>query len=234
MTKNMITTFPTPCFRAPEASRSTRSIPRRSKGSSRGGLVGTVASSPDERIFEFESGLEKILFYLLFAMPDLHDLWDQPPPIIYCDARGKRRTHHPDCLATLASGKRILYAVKPEARVEKTGFRETLRHIRAATPLSYADDVLLFTDRSFTRTEALNAARLHDFGRVADPEAERVLRDALTTITTPSSIADLCDQTGLGGRGFRAAFRLIFAGVARAVDPGEITRSTRILPEARQ
>ena len=63
----------------------------------------------------YESKREQEGLYLLLARPDVVDIWDQPPPVFYHDANGRKRSHTFDFLITLSSGKRIAIAVKPDA-----------------------------------------------------------------------------------------------------------------------
>ncbi|WP_421702753.1 hypothetical protein [Aliiroseovarius sp.] len=170
----------------------------------------------------------KVLF-LLMAMIDAWDLWEQPPRIRYLDAERRPTWAFYDFLLTKRDGSKTAVAIKPAAVVEATGFRQELELIRASTPLNFADDVALVTDRSFTASEARNAERLHDFRRHPDQEADQIVADKLTDLGAEVTIGDLASSTGLDGRGFRAAFRLIYSGVARVLDAGDITPQTRII-----
>ncbi|WP_156113474.1 hypothetical protein [Paracoccus sanguinis] len=115
------------------------------------------------------------MFFLLAARPDTYDIQEQPPAITYTDKYGRARNHHFDFLLAQRNGLRLAIAVKSAGIVERRGFREELKLIRAATPLSFAKEVVLVTDRSFSRAEALNAERLHEFRRVPDPDADAAI-----------------------------------------------------------
>lgn len=194
---------------------------------------GGPSGSPP-RLRYFESKREQDVLYLLLARPDVVDVWDQPPLVSYRDATGRRRNHTFDFLITLTDGRRIAIAVKPEAIVERTGFRETLQLIRASTPLSFANEVVLITERSYTPSDARNAQKLHDFRRTPDPEAEEVIGALVQDVNGPTTIAELVQASGLGGRAFRAAFKAIYAGLLRALDAGDILPTTRITMEVTQ
>lgn len=223
-----------PSFTRPLPSRATRKPPARSKSSSRGQVPSQTAADSRPRLRHVESKGELSALYLLLARPDVVDVWDQPPPVSYRDATGRRRSHTFDFLISLTDGRRIAIAVKPEAIVERTGFRETLRLIRAATPLSYAHEVVLITERSYTPSAARNAQKLHDFRRTPDPEAEEAIGALVQDLKGPTTIAELVEATGLGGRAFRAAFKAIYAGLLRVLDAGDILPSTRIISEIAQ
>ena len=220
-----------PAFSRPLSSRATRTPPPRSRASSRGHIPSRTAADASLRLRHFESKLEQNVLYLLLARTDVVDIWDQPPPVSYADSRGNRHTHVFDYLVTLADGRRVAIAVKPSAIAERRNLRETLTLIRAATPLTYAHEVVLVTERSYTPAAARNAQKLHEFRRAADPEADDAVTRLIAILNGPTTIAELVAQSGLEGRAFRAVFRAIFAGFLRALDPGDILPSTMIAPE---
>lgn len=182
----------------------------------------------------FESKLEQRVLHLLLARPDIHDIWDQPPAISYETTGGRQRQHVFDYLITLTSGRRIAIAVKPAALAARPRFRSEFALIRAATSLAFAHHVALVTDRSFTSSAARNAARLHEFRRSLDPEADSRVQSIINSLTGETTIAEIVSLSGLTGRGFRAVFRAIYAGYARALDQGDIEPTTRIVREVAQ
>ncbi|MGJ8595874.1 TnsA endonuclease N-terminal domain-containing protein [Sulfitobacter sp.] len=169
------------------------------------------------------------VLYLLLARPDIWDLREQIQRLPYCNSEGQSKGAVYDFLVTLRCGRRVAIAVKPAAIVERSGFRQELELIRAATPLSLAHDVVLVTDRSFTPAEARNAERLHEFRRFPDADADKIILDLLRWLNTETTIAELVKPTGLGGRGFRAAFRLLCMGAAKTLEVGDISPQTRIV-----
>ena len=215
-------------FRRPAASRATRIPSARSKASSRGIITAQLPADDHPRKFWFESKLEQRVFFLLAARPDTYDIQEQPPAITYTDKQGRARNHHFDFRLTQRTGLRLAVAVKSAGMVERRGFREELQLIRAATPLSFAKEVVLVTDRSFSRAEALNAERLHEFRRVPDPDADAAIAALLADLTTDTTIASLVEASRMEGRGFRATFRAIYAGLARPLAAGVIQPSTLI------
>lgn len=211
-------------------SRATRRPPARSRASCRGTISARLHGQPHSRKLIFESHLELQVLHLLLARPDVVDIWDQPPSICYIDGEGRAKDHFFDFLITLQSDERFALAVKPAAIVERRAFRPELQRIREATPFDFADEVLLVTDRSFTSAEARNAERLHEFRRHPDPEADAAILDVLQSLTSERTIAECVEASRLEGRGFRAAFRALYSGAARALDMGDIQPNTRILP----
>ena len=182
----------------------------------------------------FESLLEMKVLHLLLARPDIWDLWEQPERIRYVDADGTTKLTFFDFLITLRCGRKIAIAVKPAAIVEGTGFRQELELIRASTPLSFADDVVLVTDRSFTPADARNAERLQEFRRTPDEEADEIITELLRGLRSETTIAALVASSGLDGRGFRAAFRAIYSGSARLVTEGDISPKSEVMSEGFQ
>lgn len=217
-------------FRRALASRSNRRINPRGR-SGRGAIVCRLPNWQFDRRVIFESILEMHVLLLLLARRDTIDLWEQRGPIRYTDAHDATRHTYFDFVVKLACGKMLAIAVKPAAIVEEHGFRQELELIKAATPLSFADDVVLVTDRSFTPAEARNAQRLHEFRRYPDVEADAAIASLLADLDTPTTIADLVQKSGLDGRGFRAAFRALFTGQAKVLNVGDITPQTMITAE---
>ncbi|MBK4218081.1 Tn7 transposase TnsA N-terminal domain-containing protein [Paracoccus caeni] len=216
-------------FSRPRPSRATRKPAARSKASSRGLITGQTKADPIPRLHHFESKLEQAVLFLLLARRDVMDIREQPPAIQYLDAHGRTRIHTFDFLVTLDDGRRIAIDVKPAAIAERNGFRNTLKFIRAATPLSFADDIVLVTERSFCPSTARNAEKLHDFRRTKDGDADMAVADLISNMSDPMSIAELVQKSGLGGRAFRAAFRAIYAGLLRTLDAGDILPVTRVM-----
>jgi len=215
-------------FSPPQNSKATRKIPVRSKASSRGIVVAQLPADSNPRRIQYESKLEHHILHLLLARRDVHDIWDQPPGITFRDAKGHVRLHFYDYLVRFRDSRRIALAIKPFEICQRTGFREYLRYVRAATDVSYAHEVVLVTDRSYRRVDALNAERLHFFRRHADDEADRIVAQVAQNLTVPTSIEDLVVAAELGERGFAAAFRAIYTGVLCRLDDGEITPQSHV------
>ncbi len=138
----------TQTFVAPLPSRATRKPPARSKASTRGLIAARTKSDPHLRTRYTESTKEQDAFFIFLARHDVLDVWEQPTFVTYHDDAGHRCRHVFDFRVILMDGRKIAVAVKPYALVERYNFRHTLSLIRAATPLSFADEVVLVTERS--------------------------------------------------------------------------------------
>lgn len=145
--------------RAPEPSRASRDVVRRSKASLRGSMIATLPAYERPRVIQFESMLEYRFLCLTLLRPDIHDILEQPPAILYRRADGSTARHVFDFLITLTNGERIAVAIKPAGRVIRRDFITELRHIAAAMPKHFAHRVRLVTDEQLNRRAAAEAAR---------------------------------------------------------------------------
>lgn len=131
----------------------------------------------------------------------------------------------------LADGLRYAVAIKPIDHVEKYDFDLKLRYVRAALPDAFADEVILMSEADFTRAQALNAQRYHEFTKKADTEADDQIVRTTYEQPAPTFLEDLIASSGLGRRGFRAAFRAIIEGKIKPLSHGKIGMRTLVSPE---
>jgi hypothetical protein len=146
-------------YRAPEPSRATRDVVRRSKASLRGSMIAKLPAFERPRVIQFESMLEYRFLCLMLVRPDVLDIQEQPPAIRYRRADGSEASHVFDFLVTLIGGKRIAVAIKPAERVIQRDFITELHHVAAATPKHFANRIKLVTDEQLDRRAAAEAAR---------------------------------------------------------------------------
>jgi hypothetical protein len=146
-------------YRAPEPSRASRDVVRRSKASLRGSVMAMLPAFERPRMIQYESLLELLFLCLMLLRPDVHDILEQPPAIRYRRADGTTASHVFDFLVTLTSGERIAVAIKPAERVIQRDFITELRHVAAATPKHFANRIKLVTDEQLDRRAAAEAAR---------------------------------------------------------------------------
>ncbi|MEX0319039.1 MAG: Tn7 transposase TnsA N-terminal domain-containing protein [Ruegeria sp.] len=201
---------------SPETSRATRGIPRRSTHSSRGGVVMQLPGQNRPRVVQFESKLEQRVLFLLLANPAVTNVWEQPQFISYRDQSGNRKTHFIDFLAELKNGRRLAIAVKPWKVVLEKNFCRELQQIRAAMRKDFADDIVLVTERDFTRAEALNAQRFVEFSKTRNSEHQAHLKSIICDVCFPVTVNELCQLLGLGGAGFRSIVIGIFEDILTA------------------
>ncbi len=199
---------------SPLPSRSTRTIPKKSPGSSRGRSLIDLPADPDGRmrVLQFESKLEHRVSVILQAHLPVFDLWEQPPALTYRGADGKIRLHTPDLLVALWDGRRIAFAIKPAKKARKPEFVRELKYIRKSLPKTYADEFRLVTDACFTLAEALNAQRFCIFRRYVSEDDLAQLDAELATCSFPISLMTLADRLKGQAAGFRTVFTGIYTG----------------------
>lgn len=146
-------------YRAPDPSRASRNVVRRSKASLRGSIVAKLPAFDHPRIIQFESMLEYRFLCMMLVRSDVHDIVEQPPAIPYRRADGTNASHVFDFLVTLSSRERIAIAIKPADRVIRRDFVTELTQVAAAMPKHFAHRVKLVTDEQLNRETATAAAR---------------------------------------------------------------------------
>ena len=146
-------------YRAPEPSRASRDVVRRSKASLRGSMIAKLPAFDRPRIIQFESMLEYRFLCLMLVRADVHDILEQPPAIQYRRADGSPASHVFDFLVTMTGGERIAVAIKPAERVVRRDFVTELGHVAAAMPKHFAQRIKLVTEDQLDRRAAAEAAR---------------------------------------------------------------------------
>jgi len=101
--------------------------------------------------------------------------------------------------------------------------------IAAATSHTFADQVVVFTDQSFTKTAATNAKKI--FWARQRPEWELDERVAMgaASLHEPTSIRSFLKDLGCSGAGYAAALRAIANGVLMQDDDGPLGPDSRVL-----
>ncbi|UAB88247.1 hypothetical protein I5192_13560 [Ruegeria sp. SCSIO 43209] len=168
------------------------------------------------RVVQFESKLEQRVLFLLLANPAVANVWEQPQLISYRDQSGNRKTHFIDFLAELKNGRRLAIAVKPWKVVLEKNFLRELQQIRVAMRKDFADDIVLVTERDFTRAEALNAQRFVEFSKARNTEHQAHLKSVTRDVCFPVTVDEMCRLLGLGGAGFRSIVIAVFENVLTA------------------
>lgn len=183
------------------------------------------------QIVVYESLLELMCILLVCSRGDVVDVWDQPTPVSYLLPDGRRREHTFDYRVILEDGYRYAIAIKPINHVRKYDFDLQLGYVRAALPDAFADEVILMSESDFTRAQALNAQRYHEFAKNADVDADDQIVRVAYEQAAPTVLEDLIAKSGLGRRGFRAAFRAIIEGKLKPLSQGKIGLRTLISSE---
>lgn len=191
----------------------TRFPALRSRASCRGFAV------HDERVVVFESHLELCVLLLLASMPEVQQIIDQPPPVKYIDDNGEVKRHTFDFLVVIKNLIRILIAVRPVARLAKSGLPRTVELISDQLPPGIADRIIIITDADLTYADRYNALQAFECGRFPIVKHDNAILALTEDMLGSVKIADLVESAGLGGAGFRAVIRVITRGALMPVLP---------------
>ncbi|ULB09184.1 hypothetical protein ORIO_04495 [Cereibacter azotoformans] len=160
------------------------------------------------RRFHAESYLEYGHLLQLSADPEVRRLDEQ----VLFQFGPKASSHYFDVVATMTSGARIAYTVKPEFELRAGAFlthmQNVARHVRRT---QFASEVRLLTEADLDPV-ALHNAKLFTGLRDADPVADATARACAADLVGALPLLDLTRRTGLEARGYRALLRLLRSG----------------------
>ncbi len=208
--------------------RGHRRINPRSRGSCRIFAVLPDLEAGQPRIYGADSQLEHHFQAVTLVAPDVTQIHEQFGPVPFVNEDNRTANHFIDLLITKTNGRRIAVAVKPTARLRSGRFLRELQQLRKTMPSGIADEIRLVTEKSFRRSDAVNALTYLRFALCPDPEIDLRLRDVLSSVNGDITIGDLSKLCRAGGRGFRAIFRAIYEGRLRRVSHGRINLFTII------
>lgn len=89
----------------------------------------------------------------------MYEVQEQPPAVSFIDSDGAIRTHYFDLKITLACGERIAIAVKPKNLSDNRNFEGQLELVAACVTKTFADRVMLVTDRDLDKPVAREAVK---------------------------------------------------------------------------
>lgn len=209
-------------FIQPIRSRATRKISLRGKGSFRGALVARLCGV--DRMLVYESLLECSTLTILLADRTVKDIHDQAQAIHFVDAVGDSRKHTLDYLVTYSDGRKVGFAVKPHQRVYNSDgsprpFVDLMGRVQSAA----GHEVRLVTEQSFSRVQIQDAELMHSCSRDEDPVADRIVSEVIVKLNGVFPIKTLIQLSGIEGRAFRAAVRLVRNGVLQKYGSGRLT-----------
>lgn len=189
------------------------------KGNNRGSFIGSLTAwiNGHWQVIVFESRHELMTAYILLTHPELQDLWEQAERVRFLGADGKWHYHTFDFLVTI-DGKKYAIACKMESSAERLDFRTTLGLVADQND-QFADEVVLVTEKAFSREWALEAELRHFVGSEVDDETDAIVLTILRTIETSTTIREIVAASGRKGKAWRSLVRLIQKGYAQTV-PG--------------
>jgi hypothetical protein len=208
----------------PEKSKGLRHFKFTSKGNSRGAAVIDGVS------VESESRHERIGTLVVRARPDTLRVVEQTPRIEYVDADGIVREHYFDLKVTKTCGTSVAIDFKPSRLVKKSAIRELHRLIAPQMSPRDADNILLMTERMYSRVDKLNATLMHTMARQDYPDDDEKIRRLIARMTAPEAISDIVKKSRLAAYGFGAVVRAISAGSLRMLEARQIDYDAIVAP----
>jgi hypothetical protein len=190
-------------IRLPRATRASRKIALRSKGSVRGGIV------IDEHLTLAESNLEFQAMLAYSAHPDVVEVREQPPAVEYVDDDGEVHEHTFDLAVTCADGRRIAVFAKPAAKVARRGSERQVELLAAQTPRAFADEIKLLTEDDLTEVDRFNAAVIRRARQRPDPADDEVIQPIIDALCDPITIGQLMQAVGIGSWSYDAIVRAV-------------------------
>jgi hypothetical protein len=212
----------------PEESQWLREFKFASKASSRGVLIAY------NRRIHWESGGERDALLKFLADRRTLKIVEQSPRVEWVDEYGEVHEHVFDMLVTSRVSrsvvKRVAVDVKPAAKVKSSGIRKLHDVIAQQLSPEVADELLVFTEKKFTRADRYNVGLFHSVFKQEYPDDDRVILGLIKKMKGPSPIADLVAASKLAGYGFNACARAIAVGHLALVSPVHITHSAIVAP----
>lgn len=199
-------------IQVPEALRGSRKIQLRSRVSARGILAPLFRGSNRLSLTGYESSTERAFFLVALTNPNTVDIVEQPFTLRYLDQTGRTRRYTFDYLVIMSDGRRIAVEVKNSAQARRPKVVERIREAALRLVPEYADEVFLFTEKSFSRTQIENAEQFLNCQREVDPEADRQLSAAVSTLCGRTTVSELIKVSGLKARGYPAVIRALYDG----------------------
>ena len=188
----------------------------------------------DGRMTWYESILERCCALLARLRPDIVEVAEQPPAIIFIDDKGLRRPHTFDFKFTTTGVGRVLTAVKPSAMVAETGIGRIVELVAEQVSSAVADQVSLFTEQMLTETDLFNAEVVNLATRDEWPEDDAAVAKVIAKLKKETTIGDLVDRSRLGGYGFDAVVRAIDARKLSLVEYGPLDFDAVVAKPAKQ
>ncbi len=211
ITENYLPTLP---------SRASRKINLRTRGSQR--TVAPVQLPSNEfrpRKMYFESKLERSFAMLMFARNNVFDLHEQPPAVDFVDHSGSKRKHIFDFLVTLNNGRKLAIIVKNSPSASKAEFQSKVRQLAQQMPTDFANDVILFTDKSFHTSEGINAERLFKAKTLITEAAREIIGSLIREMNHQTTVEQLLVKAGHPVGGFGAVLEALFDSRIKSAHP---------------
>ncbi len=218
---------PADTFTPPKPSRASRKPSLHTKGSHRGSFAGTAGST-----FLYESDLEAKIAIVNGIRPDVVDVLDQPPTILYRDRSGVVRAHTFDQRVTLSDGRTVLVAVKPRAKAMRRKLLEEIAVNAGQVPPDVASHALVMDERDAPADAVRDAKLIHAVRRDPPSEADAVVLRLVGGISGAVTMRALVEASGLGADAYRAVVRLVAAGILQKRQTAALGYASLLAPAA--
>ena len=218
-------------FVPPLASTTSRKISKRSKARVYTALtIRLPADKNRKRIICCESKLERNCLLLWLAKRDVYDVRDQPSSVSFKDVSGQMRKHTFDFLITLNNGKKYAVVVKPSNKANKDKFKSDINCLSQQLPKSFADQLVLFTDRSYRHEEAVNAERLFKLKTHITSDDHLAIKCAISGQAGFKTVRAILADAGNPNGGFGAVLHAVFEGRLELIRSQLITLDSLVKP----
>lgn len=215
-------------------SRGSRRILRSSKASSRGLMSEYCNTSGLNQGVQYESKLEQNVYYLLRLEELIIDIREQFPVIPFRDQKGRMRNHTFDFCVTFKDDRKIGIVVKSSRAAKRQRLFDDLHALRAATPKPVLDEIVLITDQDFSKEKALNAERLHRYGRNLCAFIIEQVKEKYRTLKSACSVEEFLSAFDDKHSAFASLLYLQLRNFLNIDADTELQLSTRLNPAETQ
>lgn len=164
-----------------------------------------------------ESAAEAAVAHELLLSPHLYDLHFQPLKVYLRSGEPKGPSYTHDLLATFVDGRRMLIFVRNSDSLKKPRTWRDIEAIKAATPRSAADGMMIVDAGRYSRQRRENLFRLHEAIQSPKPEIEDIVLWTARNHRSLWLMRDLFPLIDLPQEAvFKSCYRLIARGALRA------------------
>lgn len=148
----------------------------------------------------------------LAAHPEVVNIMEQFTRVDYVNGSGEDHHTKLDAHLLLRNGEEVLVSVKYDEKANRASYLAEIADIAAQCSRDIADRFIVVSRYSFHRNWRENAQKIYHARRGWDPEADAIVLEAANSLPEAFRFDDLVQKSGLKGRGWRAAVRLIGDG----------------------
>jgi hypothetical protein len=176
----------------------------------------TPATKGQRKVYHFDGQREMAVGIEAMLSPELYGLEVQLPPIFYPYGRKKPNEHSFDLRITFRDGFRRAVFVRNGTSLARQKTQDEIAAIIAATPASFADDIIVVNGDHYTRAYRDNLLRILGATEAADEDADRHVLDRARSgqYWLMRELLAQCDVAW--GRASDAVLRLVGQGAIKA------------------